>query len=159
MHFDGLIFFFRLYYWHLLPLLWLNLNEMWPEPLNKKNPKRKQAKGAKNGKTDKRKPRSLGHVNVITLKFMCICNMATCNMWSAWKLFFRVSIAGCLSAILLGERLSISCCLGNINLQLTHSQMPDPINWKMQDANYKLAAPKSTSSSATGHARRSRKTE
>jgi len=88
MHFDGLIFFFRLYYWHLLPLLWLNLNEMWPEPLNKKNPKRKQAKGAKNGKTDKRKPRSLGHVNVITLKFMCICNMATCNMWSAWKLFF-----------------------------------------------------------------------
>jgi len=67
----------------LLTLLCINLNEMWPKPYHKKKPERKQAKGEKKGKTDKRKPRSLGHVNVITLKFMCICNMATCNMWSA----------------------------------------------------------------------------
>jgi len=144
-----------LFYW-----LCLNLNEMWPEPFIKK--KTQRGSRPKEQKMEKQTNGSQGVLDMWMWLHWNLCAFVTWQRATCGALensFFRVSIAGCLSAILLGERLSISCCLGNINLQLTHSQMPDPINWKMQDANYKLAAPKSTSSSATGHARRSRKTE
>lgn len=86
-----------------------------PNPLANKKCKEETGQRSKKRRRDRQRRlangshgRSLGHVNVITLKFMCICYMAMCNMWPLFAPHLDCRMFVCDS--FWGSALPISCC-------------------------------------------------